>query len=326
MSFGGKNVLVTGGAGFIGSHLVDGLANHGANVTILDNLSAGSKKNLNPKARFLFGGVEDVEVVRKSMEGVELVYHLAADATTRESSMGWNTPERTLEHDVIGTLNIFRANAERRSDVRVIYASSAAVYGEPLFTPVSEDHPTNPISPYGVSKLAGEKLAIAYFKEFGIDAVVLRIFNTYGPRQPRYVIFELLSKLLTNQTRLQVLGTPIIVRDYCYVSDMVDALMLAATKGIGGHVYNVSGENPVTIGHLVELILAQLGLTDKVDVQYTGHSWKGDIEKMLGDISKIKELGFQPKITLEEGLKKMLESAWWKTIQRQSTNPKRLAN
>ena len=150
-----------------------------------------------------------------------------------------------MECNGIGTLNVFNSLVKMNSHPRVIFASSAAVYGEPLHTPVSEDDPTNPLSPYGISKLMGEKLALAYFKEYGTDTVVIRIFNTYGPRQPRYVIYELLNKLRTDQTRLQVLGTPDVVRDYCYVSDMVDALLLAAQKGAGGEVYNVSGGNPI---------------------------------------------------------------------------------
>jgi len=310
-----RNVLVTGGAGFIGSHLVDALVGQGANVTVLDNLSTGSKKNINPEANFCFGGVDDPEAVRRSLADVEFVYHLAADATTRESSMGWDTPARTLEQNTVGTLNVFRSIVDLDLDVKVVYVSSAAVYGEPLYTPVGEDHPTNPISPYGISKLAGEKFALAYFKEFGIDAVVIRIFNTYGTRQPRYVIFELLNKLRTDRTRLQVLGTPDIVRDYCYVSDMVNALVLAMGKGIGGQVYNASGGSPVSIGNLVDHILGQLGLKGRVDVQYSGYSWKGDIAKMIGDISKIKGLGFKPRITIEEGLKIMLESHWWTSEQ-----------
>ena len=320
MSFSGRRILVTGGAGFIGSHLVDALVSQGANVTVLDNLSTGSKKNLNPNATFFCGSVEDPEVVRKSLGDIELVYHLAADATTRESSMGWGTPVRTLETNIIGTLNVLRSIVDLGLETKVVYASSAAVYGEPIFTPVTEDHPTNPISPYGISKLAGEKLVIAYFKEFGIDAVAVRIFNTYGPRQPRYVIFELLKKLQTDRTRLQVMGTPAVVRDYCYVSDMVEAVMLTATQGVGGQVYNVSGGTPVTIGHLVELILAELGMSGKIDVSYTGHSWKGDIMKMEADISKIARLGFRPEISLKEGLNMMLGSEWWKSLTQSDRN------
>jgi UDP-glucose 4-epimerase len=313
MHFTNRNVLVTGGAGFIGSHLVDVLVKQGANVTVFDDLSTGLKTNLNPKVTFYRGGVEDAKAIRSKLKNIDLVYHLAADATTRESSMGWDTPIRTMECNGIGTLNVFNSLVKENSNSRVIFASSAAVYGEPLHTPVSEDHPTNPLSPYGISKLMGEKLAVAYFKEYGTDTVVIRIFNTYGPRQPRYVIYELLNKLRTDQTRLQVLGTPDVVRDYCYVSDMVDALLLAAQKGAGGEIYNVSGGNPISIGNLVNQLLAQLDLTGKVDVHYSGCSWRGDIKKMIGDISKIRGLGFTPEIGIEEGLRRMLQSDWWTT-------------
>lgn len=314
MNLVGEEVLVTGGAGFIGSHLVDALVRKGANVAVLDDLSTGSKDNLNPKATFYQGSITDVDVVRKSVRAAGLIYHLAADATTRESSMGWDTPARTLDTNIIGTLNVYKSIVDLDLEPKVIYASSAAVYGEPIFTPVKEDHPTNPVSPYGISKLAGEKLALAFLKESGVDSVVVRIFNTYGPRQPRYVIFELMKKLRIDKTRLQVLGTPNIVRDYCYVSDMIDALVLAAERGLSGQIYNVSGGCPVAMLDLVGLILAQLGLVDKVDVQYTGRSWKGDIARMEGDISRIAELGFRPKIPLSEGLKKMVESAWWRSL------------
>jgi UDP-glucose 4-epimerase len=316
MDFTNRDVLVTGGAGFIGSHLVDALVTQGANVTVFDDLSTGLETNLNSRVTFYRGRVEDTEAICSKLENIDLVYHLAADATTRESSMGWETPNRTMECNGIGTLNVFNSLVKANSNPRVIFASSAAVYGEPLHTPVSEDHPTNPLSPYGISKLMGEKLALAYFKEYGTDSVVIRIFNTYGPRQPRYVIYELLSKLRTDQTRLQVLGTPDVVRDYCYVSDMVDALLMAAQKGAGGEIYNVSGGNPICIGNLVKQILAQLDLTGKVDVQYSGRSWRGDIKKMIGDISKIRGLGFKPKIGIEEGLRRMLQSDWWTTRDR----------
>jgi len=312
----GKKVLVTGGAGFIGSHLVDYLVRQGANVTVLDDLSTGSKNNLSPKATFYEGSTIDADAVHKSLRAAGLIYHLAADATTKESSMGWDTPARTLETNIIGTLNVYKSIVELGLDVRVIYASSAAVYGEPLFTPVTEDHPTNPISPYGISKLAGEKLALAYFRESGVNSVVVRVFNTYGPRQPRYVIFDLMKKLQMDETQLQVLGSPNTVRDYCYVSDMVDALVLAADRGVGGQIYNVSGGNPIAMGDLVGLILAQFGLANKVQARYTGRSWKGDIMRMEGDISRIAELGFRPTVSMTEGLIRMVESEWWKSQTR----------
>ncbi len=306
----GKRVLVTGGAGFIGSHLVDALIERGAQVAVLDDLATGYKQNLNPEATFHYGSIEDTEIVRTSLRNADVVYHLAADATTRESSMGWDTPIETLKVNTIGTLKLFKLIVDVGRNVRVVFASSAAVYGEPTMVPINEDHPTNPISPYGISKLAGEKFALAYCKEFGTDSVIVRIFNTYGPRQPRYVIFDLLKKLQTNPTQLEVLGTPNIVRDYCYVSDTVNALLLAADEGIAGEIYNVSGGNSINIGTLVQLILSELHLTN-VHVHFSGHSWKGDIVKMMGDCSKIRRIGFKPEITIECGLKLMLESTWW---------------
>lgn len=308
------NVLVTGGAGFIGSHLIDTLVSRDANVTALDNLSTGSRENMNRKAALCLGSIGDAETVRPCLKDIELVFHLAADATTRESSMGWDTPAYTLETNIIGTLNVYKSIVDMDLDAKVIYASSAAVYGEPLFTPVTENHPTNPVSPYGISKLAGEKLALAYFKESGVVSVIARVFNTYGPRQPRYVIFELMKKLQMNQLRLEVLGTPEVVRDYCYVSDMVDALVLLAEGGVSGQTYNISGGNAVAMCDLVELVLAQLDLVNKTEIQYTGQSWKGDIRRMEADISRISKLGFQPKISLREGLRMMIESEWWKSI------------
>jgi len=304
---------VTGGAGFIGSHLVDRLVREGANVTVLDDLSTGSRSNLNPAVAFQHASITDTQAVRDSLRSVSVVFHLAADATTRESSMGWQTPVLTLECNLMGTLNMLQSIVKLGLKTRMVFASSAAVYGEPLRTPVAEDDPTNPVSPYGISKLAGEKLAFAYLKEYEVDSVVVRIFNTYGPRQARYVIFELLKKLQKDKSRLKVLGSPDTVRDYCYVSDMVDALILAATNGAAGRIYNVSGESPIDMAHLVDLIIMQLGIKGNVEIQFTGHSWNGDIKKMTGDITRIKEIGFQPTISLAGGLRQMLASSWWRS-------------
>lgn len=307
----GSRIVVTGGAGFIGSHLVDTLVGKGADVLVLDDLSTGTKINVNCSAKFVRGDVTDIRVVRECLRDSELVYHLAADATTRESSMGWLTPEKTLRVNTVGTLNVLEAVVKLNQDTRIVFASSAAVYGEPVFTPVTEQHQTNPISPYGVSKLAGEKLVLAYFLELGVKTNIVRIFNTYGPRQSRYVIFELLKKLQADQTRLEVLGNEKIVRDYCYVSDLVRGILLVSEGSASGEIYNISGENPVTIGDLVQVILRQLGLAGRTKVRYTGRSWKGDITKMVADTTRIGVLGFRPVVDLEEGIRLMIDSEWW---------------
>jgi len=185
----------------------------------------------------------------------------------------------------------------------IVFASSAAVYGEPKYTPVDEKHPTEPVSPYGISKLAGEKYMLAYFREFGVKSVVARIFNTYGPRQSRYVIHDLIRKLGINQNELEILGTGATIRDYAYVSDTVEALLLIAEKGKYGDIYNVAGGNPTSIEDLATSILRQLDLVGKTEVRYTGESWKGDITRMIADISKIRKLGFQPKVSMRTGIK-----------------------
>ena len=308
MNWEGTNILVTGGAGFLGSHLVDRLIELGASVTVIDDLSFGKRENVNKSANFIELDIRNYNVLKNVVSKVspEIVYHLAASATTKESAMGWLDPVFDYQVNAIGTLNILRAVIDADLNSHVIYASSAAVYGEPEYTPIDEKHPTNPKSPYGVSKLAGEKYALAYFKEHGLPVTIMRIFNTYGPRQPRYVMFDLLGKLKRDPSKLEVIGTGDQLRNYCYVSDAIDASILAAEKHAVGEVFNLAGTDSISIKELVERILKMLDLDKKTKVIYTGESWKGDIIKLVADTSKIRSrFAFEPSDTLDVGLSRL---------------------
>lgn len=309
MNWKGTSVLVTGGAGFLGSHLVDRLIELGSTVTVIDDLSFGKRENVNKRADFVELDIKNYGALKNVVSRVspKVVYHLAANATTKESAMGWSDPVSDYQINAIGTLNVLMAMADAGLKSHVIYASSAAVYGEPEYTPIDEKHPTNPKSPYGVSKLAGEKYMLIYHKECGIPATVLRIFNVYGPRQPRYVMFDLLKKLKRDPSKLKVIGTGEQVRNYCYVSDAIDAFVLAAEKNAVGEIFNLAGKDVVNIRELVEKILGMLGLSGRTRVSYTGESWRGDILRLVANTLKIRErLGFEPRVPLDEGLSRLM--------------------
>lgn len=302
-------VVVTGGAGFIGSHLTDRLIRFGANVTVIDNLSYGKQENINKKAHLLKLDINDYESLKYHIGTIEptIIYHLAAIATTKESSMGWKDAVLDCQVNAIGTLNILRSVISLNVSPKIIFTSSAAVYGNHEYTPIDEKHPTNPVSPYGISKLSAEKYIMAYHREYGAKSTILRVFNTYGPRQPRYVMFDLLKKLKQNPNELEVIGTGNQVRDYCYIDDTVTSLFLALSNKSNGEIYNVGSGNPLSVKQIAEMIVKLRELEGRTIISYTGESWKGDLDKLHADISKIKsDLGFEPSINIGQGLKGLI--------------------
>ncbi|MGC1120994.1 MAG: GDP-mannose 4,6-dehydratase [Candidatus Methanofastidiosia archaeon] len=294
------NVLITGGAGFIGSHLSERLAGRN-DVVVLDNFQAGSRKNLQhimEGVKIVQGDIRDCATVDEIAAESNIIFHLAANASVPSSVQD---PRYDFETNALGTLNVLEA--ARKFDVQtVVYASSAAVYGEPEYLPIDEKHRTNPVSPYGVSKLAGEYMGTVYKKVYGLNFSAVRIFNTFGPRQPRYVMYDLLEKLKHDSSKLEVLGTGEQLRDYCYVTDMVDALIRVARKGNG--VYNAAGGVPTSVREVAELIVSKISPDTRII--YTGTSWKGDIQTLTADVEKIRMLGFEPKVSLDEGIQKLI--------------------
>jgi UDP-glucose 4-epimerase len=308
MNWQDKRVLVSGGAGFIGSHLVDLLVEKGANVTVIDNLKDGKIENLEKSKNKIYFKKMDIRDYKGLREVIkeresEIIFHFAANANVPYSV---EDPKYDFETNALGTFNLLKSCMDNNVE-KIIYASSSAVYGEPEYTPIDEKHPLNPISPYGASKLAGEKLGFTYYHTYGIPFVSMRIFNTYGPRQRRYVMYDFLKKLRENPNKLEVLGTGEQMRDYCFVMDMANAFILAGENGNAvGEAFNVAGGNPISIKELAELIVKIMGLEGKTKIYYTGRSWKGDITNLIADISKIREvLGFKPKTGLEEGIFKL---------------------
>ncbi len=307
MDWTGIKALVTGGAGFVPSHIVEALVQRGAAVTVMDNLQAGRWENLESvrkDVRIVTGDVRNPDAVRDAIHGQELVYHLAANASVPGSV---RDARYDYESNSLGSFNVMEA-ARDAGVRRVIYASSAAVYGDPEYVPTDENHPLNPTSPYGLSKLSGEQLGRMFRDIYDLPYTTIRIFNTYGPRQPRYVLADLVRKLMKNPNQLEVLGTGEQVRDYSYATDTAGAfLAVAEHESANGQTFNISGGNPINIRDLVKLILEVMDLPD-CEVSYTGQSWKGDIGHLEADISRIRALDYAPKVKLADGIRRTIES------------------
>lgn len=307
MLAGFERVLVTGGSGFIGSHLAEKLVQLGKDVTIFDNLSTGRVGN-NPKgARFVRGDIRDLESLEGALRNVDLVFHEAANASTPKSV---EDPKYDFDVNVLGTFNVLSAAVN--CDVkRLVYASSAAVYGDPKHLPVDENHVTEPTNPYGVSKLAGERYCKAFHDVYGINTVSTRTFNVYGPREnlettlDEVVIY--LNKVRHNEP-ITILGDGNQTRDFVYVKDVVEAKLLAAEKARGvGEVFNVGTGVETSINELTKTIMS---LTKReVPISHVSPR-KGDIYRSFGDISKARKLlGYEPRFGLEQGLQELIKSS-----------------
>jgi len=295
-------VLVTGGAGFIGSHLVEHLIKVGACVTVIDDFSTGRLEHLervSSQIELIIGDLGPLlRLERVSLDVYEIVFHLAANPYVPWSV---ENPVRDYETNLHNTFTLLEALRHTPDAPRLVNVSSAAVYGNPAHLPIRESDPTVPISPYGVSKLAAERYVAVYSQIYGLRATSLRFFSVYGPRQRKQVVYDLLSRLRVDPARLQVLGDGSQGRDFTYVLDVVQAMMLAATVApCRGEVYNVASGTTHSIAELVEAWCNVCALTP--EVVYTGQMRPGDAEKWVVDITSLRQLGFEPHISLEAGL------------------------
>lgn len=305
--------LVTGGAGFIGSHIASALAASGARLRIIDDLSTGYRENLEAiggDVDFVQGSVADEKLLRKVLEDVELVFHQAAIPSVPRSV---ENPRQTHIASVESTFSLLLASKEK-SVRRVIYAASSSAYGDQPSLPKTENMLPEPLSPYAVAKLIGEYYSQVFTRVYGLETLSLRYFNVFGPRQDpssQYsgVISRFISALLKNESPV-IYGDGEQSRDFTYVADVVNANLKAAetVKGIG-QVINVANGERITLNQL----LAQLKeLTGKPDaVADYREPRAGDVRHSLADISRARDLlGFEPKVDLRTGLQKTID--WWK--------------
>lgn len=303
-----QEVVVTGGAGFIGSNLCRTLLEHGAKVTAFDNLYSGKidfiKDIMDKGLNFVQGDIRDPAALEKATKNCEAIFHLAAQTSVPFSM---ENPKEDCEINVVGTLNVLEA--ARKAGARMVFASSCAVYGNPAKKPTPETYPTHPIAFYGLTKLLGENYCRFYQETYGLEVVMLRIFNVYGPNC-HGAIYDFLNKLRKTPNKLEVLGTGKQSRDFVYISDMVDALIKAATSPTtAGQAFNIGTGTTTSVTELAKMIIDILGLED-VEIYFTGgQAWAGDMDITLADNNKAaNKLQWKPQVSLREGLKKLIKS------------------
>jgi UDP-glucose 4-epimerase len=300
-------VLVTGGGGFIGSNLVRALLARGDEVRVLDNFSTGNRANLaGLDVDVVEGELRSYERVHNAVRGTELVFHLGALGSVPRSVQD---PLTSSAVNVEGTLNVLLA-ARDEGVRRVVYSSSSSVYGTRRELPVKEESPPDPISPYGVAKLAAERYCVAFSRVYeSFESVVVRYFNVFGPRQSPYSQYAAVVPLFIDAIAA---GRPVLIygdgeqrRDFTYVDNVVDGTLRAGdTPSANGHIFNIAASAPATVNRLAELIG---GILDAEVLKEHGEPRAGDIRDSWADVTAAREqLRFAPSVDLEEGLRRTI--------------------
>lgn len=300
-----EKALVTGGAGFIGSHIASRLRKAGMAVAVIDDLSMGSLDNLPSGVEFHHGSILDPEAMKKALKGVDVVFHNAAKVSIRNS---FDDIYGDTETNVLGTVNVLR-EAGRAGIKKFIFASSMAVYGEGASLPVTEDGALEPISPYGAGKLAAEAYVAQLAKYYGFESVVLRYFNTYGPGQtltPYVGVITIFINSLLQGRPPMVFGSGEQVRDFVYVGDVAEANMLAMKSAVNGAVVNVGTGRGTSVNDIASLLISRLGPgLEPVRAPLP----MGEPKDSVADITRAKRLlGFEPNTRVEHAITEVIES------------------
>lgn len=305
-----NKAVVTGGAGFIGSHLTGELVRRNFSVTVIDDLSSGKINNIEPllsskKITFIQESITDINVLNKSFSGADYVFHLAALGSVPQSV---EQPETYHKVNINGTFNVLLAARDNKVK-KVVYTTSAAVYGDDPDLPKREDMLPCTISPYAVTKLTGEYYCQAFHKAYGLPTVCLRFFNVFGPRQDpnsQYAaVIPVFVKRISEGNAPIIYGDGEQTRDFTFVSDVVRAMLLVAKNDVTG-IYNISSGESITVNNLADTLIRLSGAG--IQPEYR-EPRPGDIIHSYADITKAKSIGFEPRYTLEEGLSIMVKES-----------------
>jgi len=295
--------LVTGGCGFIGSHLADLLLNRGCEVSILDDLSTGKKENAPKEAELLIGSITDPSMLERALDGVDGVFHMAAVASVQKSIDHWSSVHQVNSG---GSVRLFEALTKLKRKVPLIFASSSGIYGDTSEIPTQEQASASPLSPYGIDKLSGEWHANVLWNVFQIPNISFRFFNVFGPRQdpssPYSGVISIFSKCISGKNPLTIYGDGEQVRDFIYVGDVVRMMVEAMhTPMSGSEIYNLCTGKGSSINQLADLMGKIAGISIKKEY---APPRQGEVRISIGDPSKVKNsLQLEPKYSLEEGLK-----------------------
>ena len=312
MNWKGKNVLVTGAGGFIGSHLTEHLVELGANVRAFVRYNSRNdwgllellpKEKLD-KIEVITGNLKDADAVRHATKNIDMIFHLGSLIAIPYSYIH---PRETVENNILGALNVLMAAKENGIE-KLVHTSTSEVYGTARYVPIDENHPLQGQSPYSASKIGADKIAESFYRSFNLPVAIIRPFNTFGPRQSaRAVIPTIITQALTREKI--VLGSLHPTRDYTYVGDVVDAFIkVAESPKSVGEVINIGSNFEISIGNLAKKIISLIGKNVKIvsdDVRIRPQ--KSEVERLWCDSTKAKELlKWEPKTSLDEGLKKTI--------------------